>query len=283
MSSASEFLRQIILIEAGEEVYRMYEKEDESNPQSLLISTPAGNLSCKRIFFIKWNPDENISILRQSISDFISNVIQNVLSYQYNSVAFPSIGSNHSNISRKTIIQILIQQLIYQIKSRNLSLIIKFIILPDQQQIYQLFEEELLKSEQSLFFFSNKKLFQSFFIDNQSTSEDQLPSTWQISGEKKKRFVLPFESDEYQKIANEFVGAMKGKMKNVIKIERIENERWYFQYNAHKKDFLKRLNKETEKRLYHGCPENVLNSIIEDCFNRSFAGVNGSYLSFLFN
>jgi len=75
---------------------------------------------------------------------------------------------------------------------------------------------------------------------------------------------------------------MKGKFKNIIKIERIQNERWYFQYLVHKKEFFKRLNHNTEKRLYHGCPEKVLNSIIEDCFNRSFAGVNGHFIIYFF-
>jgi len=145
-------LRQIVLIEAGEEVYKAYEKENNCNPNSLLISTIPGNLLCKRIFFLKWKPDENENILRQSINDFIWNVIQNVLSYQYDSIAFPSIGCGHSNISTQIIIQTLINQLIYQIKNRNLSLIIKFIILPDDNQIYQQFYQQLLNSEQGFLF-----------------------------------------------------------------------------------------------------------------------------------
>jgi hypothetical protein len=68
---------------------------------------------------------------------------------------------------------------------------------------------------------------------------------------------------------------MKGKYKEIIRIERIQNERWYMQYLAHSRDFKQRLSEDTEKRLYHGCPDVAANSIIEDCFNRSFAGVNG--------
>ncbi len=142
---------QIILIEAGKEVYEFYEKEKNSNPNCLLISTPPGNLLCKRIFFIKWKPDENENILRQSINDFIWNVIQNVLSYQYESIAFPPIGCGHSNISTQIIIQTLINQLIYQIKNRNLSLTIKFVILPDEHTIYQEFSQQLLTSGQGYF------------------------------------------------------------------------------------------------------------------------------------
>ena len=117
---------------------------------------------------------------------------------------------------------------------------------------------------------------------DQTKNVDQLPSTWQISDGKTLRFVVSCFSEEYKEIENEFIHSMKGKVKRVIRIERIQNERWYFQYLAHKKDFFKRLNKETENRLYHGCPENVLNSIIQDCFNRSFAGVNGEYFIYLF-
>ena len=151
ISSSSDILRQIILMEAGEEIYRIYERERSSNPNNLLISTPAGNLLCKRIFFLRWIPEENVSLLRQSISDFVLNVIQNVQMYQFNSIAFPPIGCGHSNISTEIIVQTFIQQLIFQIKNRNLSLIIKFIILPDENHIYQLFSQQIKQSEQSLY------------------------------------------------------------------------------------------------------------------------------------
>jgi hypothetical protein len=152
VSTASDYLRQIIIIEGGEEVYQFYEKETNSNPNSLLISSPPGKLLCKRIFFVKWKPVEDENILRQSLIDLIWNVIQNVLSYKFDSIAFPSIGCGHSNISQNIIIQTLIYELINQIKNRNLSLIIKFIILPDEHQIYQQFCEQLLQSEQSLIY-----------------------------------------------------------------------------------------------------------------------------------
>jgi hypothetical protein len=70
---------------------------------------------------------------------------------------------------------------------------------------------------------------------------------------------------------------MKGKYTQIIQIERIQNERWHTQYSAHSRDFKKRLNTNTEKRLYHGCPEDAANSIMEDCFNRSLAGVHGMF------
>jgi hypothetical protein len=89
------------------------------------------------------------------------------------------------------------------------------------------------------------------------------------------RFLVPKNTEEYKSIITSFDEAMKASYNEIIELERIQNERWYMQYLAHTGDFKKRLNHDTEKRLYHGCPEGAANLIMEDCFNRSFAGVNG--------
>jgi hypothetical protein len=52
------------------------------------------------------------------------------------------------------------------------------------------------------------------------------------------------------------------------------------QYLAHLNGFQKRLKTDIEKRLYHGCPEQAADLIINSCFNRSFAGVNGKVVYF---
>lgn len=83
-------------------------------------------------------------------------------------------------------------------------------------------------------------------------------------------------ADEYKSLVSNFDQTMKGHYMKIIHIERVQNERWYKQYSAHYEDFLKRFKYDTEKRLYHGCPDHAANLIIEDCFNRSFAGVNGN-------
>ncbi len=102
-----------------------------------------------------------------------------------------------------------------------------------------------------------------------------MPSTWEKSTENKIRFELSTTTDEYKSIVSTFDQSMNGKYSRIVRIERIQNERWYMQYLAHSRDFKRRLNIDTEKRLYHGCPEKAAGLIIEDCFNRSFAGVNG--------
>lgn len=83
------------------------------------------------------------------------------------------------------------------------------------------------------------------------------------------------QTSEYQSISTNFTKMMAGNCKTIVKIERIQNQRCYKQYAIHREDFLKRLNSDTEKLLYHGCPEEAANSITEGFFNRSFAGKNG--------
>jgi hypothetical protein len=129
---------------------------------------------------------------------------------------------------------------------------------------------------------SNKNVFDigTFFVlaTVAKSVDHQLPSTWEQSTENKIRFEVSTIADECKSISIDFDQAMKGKYTQIIRIERIQNERWYRQYLAHSQDFKKRLNTDTEKRLYHGCPQQAANLILEDCFNRSFAGVNGKFM-----
>jgi hypothetical protein len=84
--------------------------------------------------------------------------------------------------------------------------------------------------------------------------------------------VVPSNTDEYKATVVSFDQTMIGKYTEIIKIERIQNERWFLQYMAHSREFKKRLNTDSERRLYHGCDQSTANLIIKDCFNRSFAG-----------
>ncbi|CAF0819065.1 unnamed protein product [Rotaria sordida] len=259
-SSSSEDLTQILMKAGGDEVEIAYYQAYINNPNSLIISTPSGQLPCKRIFFIKWEPNRDPELLQQSVIDLIWNVIQNVISYNYNSIAFPALGCGKHACSIDIIIKTMIREMKKEIQMRKLSWLVKFIIEPNHQNIYDEFCKQLLSSNESY----------------HASIDYQLPLTWEKSKENKLRFILSKNTDEYKSISNNFDQAMKEKYTKIIKIERIQNERWFMQYIAHWTDFKKRLNKDTEKRLYHGCSEEAANSIIEDCFNRSFAGVNGT-------
>ncbi|CAF1195584.1 unnamed protein product [Rotaria sordida] len=117
--------------------------------------------------------------------------------------------------------------------------------------------------------------------DIREPSHYQVPKTWEKSRKNKICFELSNTADEYKSIVTNFNLPMKGKYTQIIRIERIQNERWYIQYLAHSRNFKKYLDKDTEKCLYHGCSEEAANAIMKSCFNRSFAGVNGKFMSHL--
>ncbi|CAF3835931.1 unnamed protein product, partial [Rotaria sp. Silwood1] len=101
------------------------------------------------------------------------------------------------------------------------------------------------------------------------------PSTWEPTKGNQRRFQLQITTDEYKSISEKFGQDMNGTSTKIIRIERIQNEAWYIQYLVHSREFQTRINEINEKHLYHGCPEESANKIIESWFNRSFAGVNG--------
>ncbi|CAF1500604.1 unnamed protein product, partial [Rotaria sordida] len=211
-SSSSENLRQALIKAAGYEVEHAYNQAYEDNSNSLIISTPSGQLPCKEIFFIKWKPNKDPEILRQSIIDLISNVMQNVISCNYTSIAFPAIGCGKHACSVDIVVKTMIREVKKQIQTRKLSCLVKFIIESNQQNIYDEF---------------CKQLFSSNF---HTSMEFHLPATWQISKENKIRLIVSKDTDEYKSVFNRFDEAMKKQYKKIIKIERIQNERWFMQY-----------------------------------------------------
>ncbi|CAF3089011.1 unnamed protein product [Rotaria sp. Silwood2] len=102
-----------------------------------------------------------------------------------------------------------------------------------------------------------------------------LPDTWEPSNQNCKRVLLQSSSKEYQDVLQKFNTTMNNQYTRIIKIERIQNERWFKQYAAHRDEYKQRYGQLDERLLFHGCLETSANQIVQECFNRSFAGVNG--------
>ncbi|CAF3986264.1 unnamed protein product [Adineta steineri] len=216
-NSSSDILKKEILNAAGNDIEIAYAKEYENNQKSLLFSTPSGKLPCKQIFFIKWNPNKNEDVLRQSIVDFISNVIQNVILYEFTSVAFPAIGCGQYGCSTNIVVKMMVKEIKHQLAMRNIPLKVKFVIQPTQQTLFNQFCNQILSSRE----------------DFGTSTDYQLPSTWEQSTGNKLRFVVSSNSAEYKSVIADFDQTMNGKYTAIIQIERIQNERWYVQYVAH--------------------------------------------------
>ncbi|CAF3583212.1 unnamed protein product [Rotaria sp. Silwood1] len=107
--------------------------------------------------------------------------------------------------------------------------------------------------------------------------DSTLPQYWDLSGDYFKRVVLLDSSNEYKDVLNRFDSTMKGNYSKIMKIERIQNERWYKQYAAHRDEFTQRYTQPDERLLFHGCSSESADKIVQECFNRAFAGANVMY------
>lgn len=106
---------------------------------------------------------------------------------------------------------------------------------------------------------------------------NDLPLEWTaIDDEYPLRIGLSSSSEEYRSILGALRETLSEAQTQSARVERIQNTRWYCQYQLEKKDLCKRLKTETERRLFHGCPNqgDALESIARNGFDRSLAGAH---------
>ena len=99
-----------------------------------------------------------------------------------------------------------------------------------------------------------------------------LPSNWEIQVDSVAQLLVRVNSPEYKQIIALFDTTIQNNYTEIVHLYRIQSKQWYMQYNTYKQFSSK---KKTERRLFHGCPEETAQLIVNSFFNRSFAGING--------
>ncbi|UJR31949.1 hypothetical protein I4U23_019422 [Adineta vaga] len=462
--STSEIMRKTIVTKAGVQVQTEFTNTTSSNGDPV-VATCNGALPCKKILFIPWQSGQsNPHILKPSLSTFVSSAINYVIKNQYKTLAFPSVGCGKLGFDPSIIAKHMIDEALTQLGSNNNQLNVSFVLLPDQNNVYDEFvkylqcikpsrttvskassttlaaaaaalttsksiihsklsydetvteitlisatndhlvkckqdilklahsssftkqitnkndlldwsqntinqfytyclkqhvkptldlnslsvelvgpkdavheaekqffelttetykqarnhavsrgviwsvevtpnsdnwqqysfklngmiEDAFLKKQSQLDFVNDKQercriIFSSMEEHHGSdvrairrkVVDSLLPDTWEPSDQNCKRVTLQSSSKEYQDVLKQFNSTMNGQHLKIIKIERIQNERWYKQYTAHRDEYKRRYGNLDERLLFHGCTGISANQIIQECFNRSFAGVNG--------
>ncbi|CAF1511634.1 unnamed protein product [Adineta steineri] len=437
----SEIMRKSVIDKAGPQVQAEYNTLMSNAHQT--ITTSNGSLPCKRILFLPWQSSP--ATLKPSLSEFISTAITHAVKNQYKTIAFPSVGCGKLGFDPSIIAKYMIDETKRQLETINSKLDVSFILLPNQQNVYDEFvkylnsnktspsnrtnnqmkisyaekniaitlissnDHYLQKCKQEIldlahsashtttltnkddmvdwsqntinqyyeyclkqhvkptfdfntltielngpkdavndaekYFYEltadifkqarnhavsrgviwsvevtpNSDIWQQYsfklngviedayfkrfphldFVNDKQekcrivfgSKEEQhgsdvrrirrkvidssLPDTWEASDQNCKRVTLQSLSKEYQDVLRQFNTTMNGHYTNIVKIERIQNERWYKQYAAHREEYKRRDGNLDEKLLFHGCLNASSNQIIQECFNRSFAGVNG--------
>ncbi|CAF1427010.1 unnamed protein product, partial [Rotaria sordida] len=142
-TSSSQNLKNAILDAAGPVARTAYNAELRKDPQPILISIPSGELPCKKIFLIKWRPTHDEGQLRKSIADFVSNAMKYVIEHGFTSVAFPAIGCGDHQCSTELVITTMVKEMIYQIQTQKVLLLVKIIVQAERQDIYEAFCKEI--------------------------------------------------------------------------------------------------------------------------------------------
>jgi hypothetical protein len=144
-------LIRVILKAAGNDVEKAYNVDCENNPHAMLTSTISGCLPCKRIFFLKWKPDKDEVKLRQSLIDLIRTVMQELESNHFTSIAFPAIGCGQHGCSVNLVVKTMVNEMKQILLTRNLRTTVKFVIQSNQQNVYDEFCKQLLKTRDGKF------------------------------------------------------------------------------------------------------------------------------------
>ncbi|CAF1260034.1 unnamed protein product, partial [Didymodactylos carnosus] len=351
-------LRAAVINVAGNQVAQEFTTQS-SSPQAIVTSS--GTLNCKKILFLHWQPENDRTLLKQSVSRFVLEGIAYATANNYTSISFPAIGCGNFGCSIDDISQMMIDAAKQQLVKLQTNLQVSFVIFPQQQQVYDEFCKCINPKQSSIhegvtshikrammnvfskdgggsqrestplkiMMFDKDGVIWSFESNNgwekyslKSTGEledayqfkqqwvdiinenmercrvhfdgnmreecgqrvrqvrrvlnnQQLPDTWEQSDSK--RVSLKINSSEYISILQQFNNTMTGKYTQIIKIERIQNERWWRQYAVERDEYKRKFpTLNYEKALFHGCPNDSANLIIEQCFNRSFAGANAT-------
>lgn len=71
------------------------------------------------------------------------------MAYNYTSIAFPAIGCGKHGCSVDIVVKTMVKEMKKQLADRKLSLVVKFVIEPDQQNVYDEFCKQVLASNES--------------------------------------------------------------------------------------------------------------------------------------
>ncbi|CAF1459430.1 unnamed protein product [Adineta ricciae] len=257
IATASSRLVEVVLQEAGDTVRNVY-KNEQKRVGTNIICTNGGNLACQRIYFIPC-PDMSHEANKWTFRTFVTEGITTAINdrtTQIQSIAFPAIGCGKFGHDPNFVAQTLVAAVVYEFnKQPSLKLDVYFVIQSNQREAFDAFKNECIALE-------NQR--------NPQIRRDEDDFTVALR-------TLTLQNEYYTKIENRFFETMTSKQcKKIVAIQMIWHRRWFLQYRAHRAAFYQRLKKETEQLLFHGCSEIAASGIIDQGFDRSYAGKHGT-------
>ncbi|CAF3851388.1 unnamed protein product [Rotaria sordida] len=143
VSSTSIYLRDGILKKAGESVKKEYEEASKMS-SSEPFETDSGQLLCRKLLFLTWQINQTSQkAFYQSIRNFVRKAVQHAIKAHHTSIAFPAIGCGKYNFDKNIVANEMLIEAQTQLLSANVLLQINFVILPDENDVFDTFQAKL--------------------------------------------------------------------------------------------------------------------------------------------
>ncbi|CAF2651673.1 unnamed protein product [Rotaria sp. Silwood2] len=143
VSSTSLYLCDGILKKAGESVKKEYNAA--ANRSSLEpLEIDSGQLLCRKLLFLTWQINQTSQeAFYQSIRNFVSKAVQHAIKAHHTSIAFPAIGCGKYNFDKNIVANEMLIEAQTQLLSANVLLQINFVILPTENDVFNIFQAKL--------------------------------------------------------------------------------------------------------------------------------------------
>jgi hypothetical protein len=120
----------------------------EKNLKNSITSVKSdGDIKSKRIYFIYWQIESQIDLVKKSLENLISIAMKKAHDDNYKSISFPAIGCGHYNYPLQIVAQTMVNKAHQEQISYRIS--VSFIIQPDKKDLFNHFDKQITLLNQS--------------------------------------------------------------------------------------------------------------------------------------
>lgn len=300
-------LSNVILQEAGPEIQK---ELTAVRPKNLrygdVFKTKGYKLQSLFVFhgvLKEWNNDKDDA--EDVLCSFIRNALESTSKEKLTSIAIPAVGTGVLQFPNDVVVNCLFKEADdFSAKNKDTSINeIRFVVYAQDKKMFDAFEKKLSEikahgeeNEDKVDVYVNdfnsddsedeKEMINNIIARKKKESENTMkpfgsdfPATWQQQPKDKTYGKTEISSNdaEFKAVTKRIMETKGSSVKNILKIERIENRTQYRLYMVQKKDMEDRNRPprvENERILWHGTVKDSLNNIFSYGFNRAYCGKN---------
>ncbi|XP_054980476.1 protein mono-ADP-ribosyltransferase PARP9 [Sorex araneus] len=134
-----------ILQKAGKkmEMELFYNMNKEPKDEDFLLVTEGNNLTSKYEFHVLWNQDFHQS---EVLSIVMDRCLSECISRNITSISFPALGTGSNNLSEYEAAKVMFEKVLsFDYRDLKKKLTINFVILPEEEKIFEVFIQEMAK------------------------------------------------------------------------------------------------------------------------------------------